>query len=304
MKKSILFLVTFFCVNSTFSQFLTTGTLTSDNKYRLGGIGIGYSALPSFGTNKFLVNGNSFFNGNVGIGTSLPSSKLHVQNGQLTIGDYFTVWDDTNANVGLKSSKCIVVNTGSSLLSSIDIIGNGQLLQMAISKCNSCYSVNAIPGDAVIRANSSGSLIVTNGLGGDIKFETGNSNINPENSKIRMIIDVNGNVGIGTGSSSINPDDKLAVNGLIHTKEVKVDLVGWPDYVFEKDYNLISLVDLEKKIIENKHLPEIPSAKDVEENGVLLGDMNKKLLQKVEELTLYIIEMNKEIQKLKEKLNN
>lgn len=114
-----------------------------------------------------------------------------------------------------------------------------------------------------------------------------------------MKIDNLGNIGIGTGSSALSPLEKLAVNGLIHTKEVKVDLLGWPDYVFTKDYNLPTLQEVEKQIKEKGHLANIPSATEVENNGVLLGEMNKKLLEKVEELTLYIIQMNKEIELLK-----
>ncbi len=104
-----------------------------------------------------------------------------------------------------------------------------------------------------------------------------------------------GNVGIGT----TNPDAKLAVNGTIHTKEVKVDLQGWPDYVFAKEYKLLSVKEVAKYIKENGHLPKMPSAKEVEKNGVLLGEMNKKLLEKIEELTLYTIEQEKEIKKLR-----
>jgi hypothetical protein len=113
-----------------------------------------------------------------------------------------------------------------------------------------------------------------------------------------MIIDKNGNIGMGTTT----PDAKLAVNGIIHTKEVKVDLVGWPDYVFEKEYDLPTLEEVEKSIAKEGHLINIPSADEVAENGVLLGDMNKKLLEKVEELTLYIIQMNKELQEVKSQL--
>jgi len=108
----------------------------------------------------------------------------------------------------------------------------------------------------------------------------------------------NGYVGIGTN----NPDAKLAVNGKIHTKEVKVDLIGWSDFVFEKDYNLPTLKEVENHIREKGHLKDIPSAKEVEQNGIFLGEMNSKLLQKIEELTLYTIEQDKKIKKL-ESLN-
>nr|WP_299213952.1 hypothetical protein [uncultured Allomuricauda sp.] len=98
-----------------------------------------------------------------------------------------------------------------------------------------------------------------------------------------------GRFGIGTTS----PDSELAVNGNIHAKEVKIDLIGWPDYVFKKDYDLPTLEEVEKHIKEKGHLINIPSAKDVEENGILLGEMNKLLLEKIEELTLYVIELKK-----------
>jgi len=107
----------------------------------------------------------------------------------------------------------------------------------------------------------------------------------------------NGNVGIGTTT----PDEKLAVNGNIHAKEVRVDLVGWPDYVFTKEYNLPSLKDVENHIQENGHLQDIPSTTEVTKNGIMLGEMNAKLLQKIEELTLYTIQQQKEIINLKRK---
>jgi len=106
----------------------------------------------------------------------------------------------------------------------------------------------------------------------------------------------NGFVGIGTSS----PDQRLTVNGTIHSKEVKVDLsVPGPDYVFEKDYVLPSLESVKTYIDQNKHLPEVPSAKEMEANGINLSEMNMLLLKKVEELTLYVIELKKEIQELK-----
>ncbi|MEW7291254.1 hypothetical protein [Aquimarina sp. 2304DJ70-9] len=106
-----------------------------------------------------------------------------------------------------------------------------------------------------------------------------------------LVLRSDGNVGIGTTT----PDSKLAVNGKIHAKEVKVDLVGWPDYVFKDEYNLPSLKEVEQHIQEKGHLQNIPSAKEVEENGILLGEMNKKLLEKIEELTLYTIAQEKRL---------
>ncbi|MCK7556136.1 hypothetical protein MKQ70_14365 [Chitinophaga sedimenti] len=106
-------------------------------------------------------------------------------------------------------------------------------------------------------------------------------------------VEENGNVGIGTSATS---DYKLAVNGTIGAKKVKVTVTGWPDYVFEPGYQLPAIPQLEAFIKQDKHLPGIPTAAEIEENGVDVGEMNKKLLQKVEELTLYLIEENKQLQ--------
>ncbi|WP_131535580.1 hypothetical protein [Pedobacter nototheniae] len=106
----------------------------------------------------------------------------------------------------------------------------------------------------------------------------------------------NGNVGIGTTT----PKEKLSVNGNIRAKEVKVETTGWPDYVFKSDYVLPTLAETEKYINEKGYLPGMPSAKEVELNGLELGEMNKRLLQKVEELTLHLIEKDKELSKEKE----
>ncbi|MDD7886027.1 hypothetical protein [Flavivirga sp. 57AJ16] len=130
----------------------------------------------------------------------------------------------------------------------------------------------------------------------------------------------NNKIGIGVTSSEIPADYNLAIAGRIISEEVKVQLKnsGWPDFVFEKDYNLPTLKEVEQHINEKGHLQDIPSAKDVASNGILLGDMHAKLLQKIEELTLYTIEQQKlieaqskalkdqaeTIKKIQEKLSN
>ena len=108
-----------------------------------------------------------------------------------------------------------------------------------------------------------------------------------------------GLVGIG----STNPDSKLTVKGNIHAQEVKVDLnVSGPDYVFEEDYDLPTLESLHNYIRENKHLPEVPSAEEMEANGIDLGVMNMLLLKKVEELTLHLIKQNANMERMQNEI--
>jgi hypothetical protein len=114
----------------------------------------------------------------------------------------------------------------------------------------------------------------------------------------RLYVTSNGNVGIGTTS----PQAKLAVNGDIYSKKVKVTQTGWPDYVFQSTYRLRPLSEIEQYIQQYHHLPEVPSAEEVEKNGLDLGENQAGLLQKIEELTLYIISLNKEVEALKKEI--
>lgn len=133
-----------------------------------------------------------------------------------------------------------------------------------------------------------------------IIFQTGGYYEAPEHVITRMVLDENGNLGIGTS----NPDEKLTVKGKIHTEEVIIDLkIPAPDYVFEKNYPIKSLDELERYIKRYKHLPDIPSAVEFQRKGLSVSEMNMKLLQKVEELTLYVIKLHKEIEVLKKKKN-
>lgn len=111
----------------------------------------------------------------------------------------------------------------------------------------------------------------------------------------RMRIRGNGNVGIGTS----NPTYKLSVNGTIQAKEVRVE-TGWADYVFDENYDLLPLETVASYIHKNKHLPAIPSAKEIQKDGVAVGEMQTKLMEKIEELTLYVIDLNERIKILEE----
>jgi hypothetical protein len=117
----------------------------------------------------------------------------------------------------------------------------------------------------------------------------------PKVSKDIFMVESGGNVGIGTTS----PDERLTVRGKIHTSEIRVDLEEEvvPDYVFEKEYDLMNLSEVETFINTNKHLPEVPSAREMEAEGMNLKEMNLILLKKVEELTLHLIDLKKENEK-------
>ena len=97
--------------------------------------------------------------------------------------------------------------------------------------------------------------------------------------------------------------EKLSVNGKIRAHEIKVETGNWPDYVFAKDYQLPGLKETELHIKANGHLPGIPSAEEVKNNGIDLGDINARLLQKIEELTLHVIELNKTVIKQQSQIN-
>lgn len=120
-------------------------------------------------------------------------------------------------------------------------------------------------------------------------------------NQIRMRIGSEGSVGIGTNNIS-DANYKLFVETGIRTRKVKVDLDTWPDYVFSNDYRLRPLSEVESYISRHKHLPDVPSADEVKKEGLDLGENQATLLKKIEELTLYIIEQQKEIKELKKEM--
>lgn len=143
-----------------------------------------------------------------------------------------------------------------------------------------------------------------------IKIVTGSSGISIPNFTVPAVLDnslassgnlmvtgggnhyiQNGNVGIGTMTAA----EKLSVNGKIRSKEIKVEVGNWPDYVFAEEYDLPSLKEIERQIKEHGHLPGIASAAEVKADGIDLGEMNAKLLKKIEELTLYLIDVNRKV---------
>ncbi|WP_205943527.1 hypothetical protein [Pedobacter polaris] len=217
-------------------------------------------------------------NGNVGVGTN-PTEKLTVD-GNVKL---------TNRGLGYQilNASLSETNGGAST-----ILGNNV---MAGSTSNTIKRISN-PADA-------GSFVSLNYNHG-ITFHAGvteglNVDVPVEGSEKMRITQV-GNVGIGTTT----PNEKLSVNGKIRAHEIKVETANWPDYVFEDDYKIASLTELEKYIKQNKHLPEMPSAKEVEANGVELGEMVKLQQKKIEELTLHLINKDKELQTSDKRLQN
>ena len=142
----------------------------------------------------------------------------------------------------------------------------------------------------------------TDNRGINFKYGFGSSTGN-ESAVSKVVFKNNGYVGIGTK----NPDEKLTVKGKIHAKEVKVELNIPADYVFQKyytgtsslkyNYKLPTLEYVETFTKKRHHLPEVPSAKEIQKNGLHLKQMTNLLLQKIEELTLYTIEQEKKLKK-------
>ncbi|MGN6493880.1 MAG: hypothetical protein ACTHLE_17915 [Agriterribacter sp.] len=158
-----------------------------------------------------------------------------------------------------------------------------------------------------IRFNESGggerAFVKLNGGSGEFRIGTTAGGYYPtfySNGVERMMIATNGNVGIGTA----NPGNyKLAVEGTIGARQVKVHQNSFADYVFEENYQLPTLEEVEQYIKTYKHLPEMPTAAEVEKDGLNLGDNQVLLVKKIEELTLYTIEQEKKIAKQQEQIN-
>lgn len=213
-------------------------------------------------------------NGNVGIGINEPTVKFHIR----------------NLNTGVKSqySSFILEDEDSQM----DIISN--------SSGSWGSSINLVEGNGDTNTDIwSIARETTGGTGNSsLKFNFGSKNRHSNSTKVTF--DKNGNVGIGTTETQ---GYKLAVNGNIRAKEVKVES-GWADFVFEKDYQLMTLSELDDYIKTNKHLPEIPTAKEVQENGIGLSEINTKFLQKIEELTLYTISQQELIEEQKKLISD
>ncbi len=266
------------------------------------------SILISLGMHSFAQHTFQNHGLNVGINTLRPSEALEIAEGneQITRGSLYLgkkSYFNTNDFYSLYATNTIFIKNrlpGPGLYLRLDEdVEYPPFANFAIAGNDGNYNYFSKKGDLVIREGGRdyNKLLLTNSGGGDIVFATGAWQ---EYNRIRMVINGEGNVGIGT----LDPGSwKLAVNGNIRAKEIKVE-TGWSDFVFDPDYDLPSLKEVENYIKQHGHLKDIPSQKEVEKNGVNLGEINSKLLQKIEELTLYIIQLNNKINELEKNQRN
>jgi hypothetical protein len=272
-------------------------TAVSGNFGSAGGSNL---SLLTSGTSRLtILNSNGF----IGIGTT-PSEMLHV-NGNVLSNGFFSsngVFNSNSTTLSLQTS-----GTGRlTVLGSNGNVGIGtgspeQKLHVAgdllLDNGNS-PTVHTGTG-AYLHLAASGGQASGLKAGGVLVADSYNYASPAKNDLI-----VKGKVAIGTPVTTGANGYTLAVNGKIGAKDVQIERSSnaWPDYVFAPSYTLPALSEVEAYVRQHRHLSEVPSAKEVEEKGHSVGDMDVILLKKVEELTLYIIEQQKQIDELKKKL--
>ncbi|WP_428231958.1 hypothetical protein [Flavobacterium sp.] len=303
MAKNLIILVIFFVTFNIFSQInseqnglksTVTGVFSADatqaKRYEIASVGYNYFHWQTGGI--IIIE---LFQEYYGTGYE----KYIIENGYAQNSDVSSTLLKLTDSHGLVHSGVIKLGTPTNLSSSTGDYINKRLpiyldvryyarYRVKISYLQQKVDIITDVNQIKIDQNPTGVNIADFGEPSDLNYDlkisgTGNHYIK------------NGNVGIGT----TNPTSMLTVAGNIASREVKVSVDTGADFVFENNYNLPSLESVDKFIKENKHLPEIASAKEMQKDGINLSEMNIKLLQKIEEMTLYMIEMKKEIELLK-----
>ena len=229
---------------------------------------LGIILFSQFSYSQWTTSGTNIYNtntGSVGIGITNPSYNLHISGNDFPFALVNSTLNSTTST-GETSFYIGDASSGIKMLRASKRTNNTRAFEIWTE-----YGYNIPSKSGEFYRNY-------------INFYTADVN--------RLTITSQGYVGIGTTT----PQESLSVNGNIRSKQVKVETTNWPDYVFEDHYKVMPLSDLEKYITKNKHLPEMPSAIEIESTGQNLGEINLKLLKNLEELTIHLIEKDKQIQ--------
>ncbi len=325
MKHNIKILMVLFCTLAGVNYS------SGQNTYYGTDAGTGGFQNSNFGYNAGIVltgNNNSFFghfagkkttSGNLNFfGGSYSGYENTTGHSNTALGYYSGYYNTSGyANVFIGRQSGFKTTTGSA----------NTFLGAYAGLNNTTGTLNVFIGGSTATGNTTGSQNVCIGYGsgqtigagiGNVfigsysgQYATGSGKLYIDNSSTSSpliygdfstdIVAVNGRMGIGT--TNVDPTIALKVNGTVVAKEVLVTVNNFPDFVFKKDYSLMPLKEVEAYIQKWSHLPSIPAEKQVLEDGLNLAEMNKLLLQKVEELTLYIIDQDKRIDDLEKKVN-
>ncbi|WP_300570340.1 hypothetical protein [Flavobacterium sp.] len=317
--------------NSTNPSFML-GTDSNGNVFEYavpsGGTGADADWLKPNGTVPYSINDDIYKNGRVGINVQNPLASLHL-NGSVRLENLanstnpsFVLGTDSNGNVFEYNTSAVGSGTDADWLKpdgtvpysiSDDIYKNGKVGINVQNPSANLHLNGSVRFENLTNSTNPVFLLGTDSNGNVFEYNTSSVGSSSDADWLKLDGTIpysisdniynNGKVGIGINNlpSTVGTEDvsdyRLFVKGGLLTEEVRVALTSeWADYVFKKEYHLPTLKEVEKHIAEKGHLKDIPSEKEVKENGIELGEMNKLLLQKIEELTLYVIDLNKKVE--------